>query len=284
PTIINNVETLAAVPWILAHPGEYEKIGYAKSKGTKVFALAGKIKNGGLAEVPFGMTLRELIFKVGGGIVDDKKFKAVQIGGPSGGCLSEASLDLPVDYEALKESGAIVGSGGLVVMDESSCMVDIARFFLSFTAKESCGKCTFCRVGTTRMLDILNNITEGKAVEDDLNKLRELSDAITKLSLCGLGQTAPNPILTTLKYFEKEYMEHIKDSKCVPGVCKALITYSVIPEKCVGCMMCKKICPVSAVYVTKNEKGKNICGIDLNKCIKCGKCFDVCKFNAVGKR
>ena len=284
PTIINNVETLAAVPWIVAHPGEYEKIGYAKSKGTKVFALAGKIKNGGLAEVPFGMTLRDLIFKVGGGIVDDKKFKAVQIGGPSGGCLSEDSLDLPVDYETLKESGAIVGSGGLVVMDESSCMVDIARFFLSFTAKESCGKCTFCRVGTTRMLDILNSITEGKAVEDDLNKLRELSDAITKLSLCGLGQTAPNPVLTTLKYFEKEYIEHIKDSKCVPGVCKALTTYSVIPEKCVGCMACKKICPVSAVYVTKNEKGKNICGIDLNKCIKCGKCFDVCKFNAVGKR
>jgi NADH-quinone oxidoreductase subunit F len=284
PTIINNVETLAAVPWIVTHPGEYEKIGYGKSKGTKVFALAGKIKRGGLAEVPFGIKLRDLIFGVGGGIVDDKKFKAVQIGGPSGGCLPEASLDLPVDYEALKESGAIVGSGGLVVMDETSCMVDIARFFLSFTSKESCGKCTFCRVGTTRMLDVLNRIVEGRAVEDDLAKLRELSEAVAKLSLCGLGQTAPNPVLTTLKYFENEYMEHIKNSTCVAGICKHLMSYSVIADKCVGCMMCKKVCPVEAVYVLKNSTGKDICAITPEKCIKCGKCFDACKFDAVRKK
>lgn len=283
PTIINNVETFAAVPWIVTNPGEYEKIGYAKSKGTKVFALAGKIKKGGLAEVPFGIKLRDLIYDVGGGILDDKKFKAVQIGGPSGGCLSEKSLDIPVDYETLKEQGVIVGSGGLVVMDQSSCMVDIARFFLSFTSKESCGKCTFCRVGTTRMLDIMDRIVDGSSKPDDIERLKELSAAISKLSLCGLGQTAPNPVLTTLKYFEDEYNEHIKELRCRAGECKKLISYSVISEKCVGCMMCKKACPVNAVSVIKNSTGKELCSIDKVKCIKCGKCFDVCKFKAILK-
>ncbi|MEI6093302.1 MAG: NADH-ubiquinone oxidoreductase-F iron-sulfur binding region domain-containing protein [bacterium] len=283
PTIINNVETFAAVPWIVTNPGEYEKIGYAKSKGTKVFALAGKIKKGGLAEVPFGIKLKDLIYDVGGGILDDKKFKAVQIGGPSGGCLSEKDLNIPIDYETLKEYGVIVGSGGLVVMDQSSCMVDIARFFLSFTAKESCGKCTFCRVGTTRMLDIMNRIVEGRSNADDIDKLKELSDAVSKLSLCGLGQTAPNPVLTTLKYFKEEYEEHIKELKCRAAECKALISYSVISKNCIGCMMCKKACPVNAVYVGRNDAGKAVCIIDNDKCIKCGKCFDACKFKAILK-
>ena len=286
PTIINNVETLAAVPWIVNNPGEYQKIGFEKSRGTKVFALAGKIKKGGLAEVPFGISLKDLIFDVGGGIQADKKFKAVQIGGPSGGCLPYSKLDIPVDYEALKESGAIVGSGGLVVMDETSCMVDIARFFLSFTSKESCGKCTFCRIGTTRLLDILNRISSGDALADDLDKLEELAHAVSKLSLCALGQTAPNPVLTTLKYFADEYHEHISKKHCPSGVCKALITYKIDPLKCVGCMLCKKACPVSAVFETRfsdanNLEGKMICDIEQDKCIKCGKCQEACKFSAV---
>jgi NADH-quinone oxidoreductase subunit F len=290
PTIINNVETLAAVPWIVNNPGEYQKIGFEKSKGTKVFALAGKIKKGGLAEVPFGISLRELIFEVGGGIQNDRSFKAVQIGGPSGGCLPDSKLDVLVDYEALKESGVIVGSGGLVVMDETSCMVDIARFFLSFTSKESCGKCTFCRIGTTRLLDILNRISKGKALADDMDKLKELAQAVSKLSLCGLGQTAPNPVLTTLKYFAEEYSEHINNKHCPAGVCKSLITYNIDPAKCVGCMLCKKACPVSAVYEVKVQDGeeqqpsagnKKRCDIDQAKCIKCGKCYEACKFDAV---
>ena len=275
PTIINNVETFASVPWICANPGEYEKIGYQNSKGTKVFALAGKIKRGGLVEVPFGITLRDLIFTVGEGVTGTGVFKAVQLGGPSGGCLPEAKLDTKIDYEALKESGAIVGSGGAVVMDSTSCMVDIARFFMSFIAKESCGKCTFCRVGTTRMLDILEKITSGKGTSKDVDILKELSDAVSKLSLCGLGQTAPNPILTTLKYFAEEYKEHIDHKKCKPGVCSALFSYSIDDKKCVKCKMCKKICPVNAI----SEELK----IDQKKCIKCGQCFKVCKFSSVIK-
>lgn len=283
PTIINNVETLAAIPWIVSNPGEYEKIGYGKSRGTKVFALAGKIKRGGLVEIPFGMSLRDLIFDVGQGMQSESPFKAVQIGGPSGGCLPASMLDMPVDYEKLKESGAIVGSGGLVVMDQGSCMVDIARFFLSFTTNESCGKCTFCRVGTRRMLDILENIVAGKAEGKDIEVLNELSDSVSKLSLCGLGQTAPNPVITTLKYFKDEYEEHIASRTCKSGVCTALFIYSILAEKCVGCMACKKECPVGAITESKRADGKRICLIDDTKCIKCGRCFKVCKFSAVIK-
>jgi NADH-quinone oxidoreductase subunit F len=283
PTIINNVETLAAVPWIMNNPSEYEKIGYADSKGTKVFALAGKIKRGGLVEIPFGMSLRELIFDVGKGIQNDKDFKAVQIGGPSGGCLPASLLDLRIDYEELKQSGAIVGSGGLVVMDESSCMVDIARFFLSFTTKESCGKCTFCRIGTKRMLETLEDIVNGKSNHEHLERLYELSDAVSKLSLCGLGQTAPNPVITTLRYFIDEYHSHIKDKKCTAGVCSALIKYSIDEQKCVACMLCKKECPVSAIVETKRADGKKVCRIDNSKCISCGRCYKVCKFSSVLK-
>lgn len=284
PTNINNVETLAAVPWICANPGEYEKIAYKKSTGTKVFALAGKIKRGGLAEVPFGMKLRDLIYEVGQGILDDKPFKAIQIGGPSGGCLSEASLELPIDYEELAQSGAIVGSGGVVVLDDSTCMVEMAKFFLSFTADESCGKCTFCRVGTRRMLDILNKITNGRASEIDLYSLNELADAVKKLSMCGLGQTAPNPVLTTMKYFEEEYVEHIKDKHCRAKACKDLTVFNVIKDKCIGCMLCNKVCPSGAVLVVERDSDKKkICFIDQAKCIKCGKCFDACKFSSILK-
>ncbi|HOW17224.1 MAG TPA: NADH-ubiquinone oxidoreductase-F iron-sulfur binding region domain-containing protein, partial [bacterium] len=252
--------------------------------GTKVFALAGKIKRGGLVEIPFGMSLRELIFDVGKGIQNDKNFKAVQIGGPSGGCLPASLLDLRIDYEELKQSGAIVGSGGLVVMDESSCMVDIARFFLSFTTKESCGKCTFCRVGTKRMLETLEDIVNGRSNDDHLQRLYELSDAVSKLSLCGLGQTAPNPVITTLRYFIDEYHSHIKDKRCPAGVCSALTKYSIDEQKCVGCMLCKKECPVSAIVETKRADGKKICSIDSSKCISCGRCYKVCKFSSVLKR
>jgi len=275
PTIINNVETFAALPWICTHPGEYEKIGYKNSKGTKVFALAGKVKKGGLVEVPFGLTLRDLIYNVGGGVIGSGVFRAVQLGGPSGGCLPDSKLDLPIDYEALKESGAIVGSGGAVIMDDTSCMVDIARFFLSFTSKESCGKCTFCRVGTTRMLDVLDKISKGKATQKDMETLNELSEAVSKLSLCGLGQTAPNPVLTTLKYFAEEYKEHIEHKKCRAGICAALFVYEIDEQKCVKCKACVKVCPVEAI--SKDIK------IDQAKCIKCGQCFKVCKFSSVLK-
>ncbi len=283
PTIINNVETLAAVPWIVSNPGDYEKIGYEKSRGTKVFALAGKIKRGGLVEVPFGISLKNLIFEVGQGMQTDKPFKAVQIGGPSGGCLPQSLLDTPVDYEKLKESGAIVGSGGLVVMDEDSCMVDIAKFFLSFTANESCGKCTFCRVGTKRMLETVEKIVDGKANGQTIDDLLDLSDAVSKLSLCGLGQTAPNPIITTLKYFRDEYEDHIKNKKCKSGVCSALFNYLISVEKCVGCMVCKRECPVNAISETTRTDRKKICVIEPSKCIKCGRCYKVCKFSAVIK-
>lgn len=283
PTIINNVETFAAVPWIVSNPGEYEKTGYEKSRGTKVFALAGKIKRGGLVEVPFGISLKDLVFDVGKGMYSDKPFKAVQIGGPSGGCLPYDCLNTPVDYEKLKELGAIVGSGGLVVMDEDSCMVDIAKFFLGFISHESCGKCTFCRVGTKRMLELVEKITLGKADEQTVPKLLELADAVSKLSLCGLGQTAPNPIITTLKYFKDEYNEHINDKKCRAGVCSSLITYSILSEKCVGCMLCKKECPVGAITELEVLKGKKICVLDQTKCIKCGRCYKACKFSAVLK-
>jgi len=248
PTNINNVETFANIPWIILNGAEeYAKYGTEKSKGTKVFALAGKIKRSGLVEVPMGMSIRDVIFKLGGGIKNDKKFKAVQMGGPSGGCIPEHLADTIVDYDSVNATGAIMGSGGMVVMDETTCMVDVAKFFLEFTQKESCGKCTFCRVGTKRMLEILQRITEGKGEEGDIEKLEELSYQIKDNSLCGLGQTAPNPVLTTIRYFRDEYEAHIRDKKCPALVCTTLLTYTVDPDKCTGCTVCAKNCPVDAI-------------------------------------
>lgn len=278
PTNINNVETYANVPWILKNGGaEFAKYGTEKSKGTKVFALAGKIKRGGLVEVPMGMTLREVIYDIGGGIKGDKEFKAVQMGGPSGGCIPKELLDTPVDYESINKTGAIMGSGGMIVMDETTCMVDITRFFLDFTCKESCGKCIYCRIGTKRMLEILNKITEGNGTLEDIQMLEELCYSIKDGSLCGLGQTAPNPALTTLKYFKDEYLAHINDKKCPAGQCKALISYKIDEKKCVGCTMCSKQCPVNAIQGERKQAHK----IDQTKCIKCGNCIKVCKFNAI---
>jgi NADH-quinone oxidoreductase subunit F len=278
PTNINNVETLANIPWILLHGSEeYAKYGTEKSKGTKVFALVGKIKRSGLAEVPMGMTIRDVIFKIGGGIQNDKKFKAVQMGGPSGGCIPEHLLDTIVDYDSVNATGAIMGSGGMVIMDEDTCMVDVAKFFLDFTQKESCGKCTFCRAGTKRMLEILTRITEGKGEEGDIEKLEELSYQIKDSSLCGLGQTAPNPVLTTIKYFREEYEAHIRDKKCPAKVCKPLLTYEVDPEKCTGCTVCAKNCPTDAIDGARKE----VHFIRQDDCIKCGTCYTKCKFDAI---
>jgi len=280
PTNNNNVETYANVAWIIRNGAvKYAEFGTEKSKGTKVFALTGKIKNGGLVEVPMGMTLREVIYKVGGGILNDKKFKAVQLGGPSGGCIPESLIDTPVDYDSLVKSGAIMGSGGMVVMDETTCMVDMARFFLNFTQDESCGKCTFCRIGTKRMLEILNRICDGKGEYGDIELLEELSVKIKKGSLCGLGQTAPNPVLTTIKYFRHEYEAHINDKTCPAGSCKALIKYVIDEENCIGCGACKRACPVEAISGEKKE----LHIIDQEKCIKCGACMTACKFDAVKK-
>lgn len=276
PTNINNVETLANVPWIISEGGQsFADLGTEKSNGTKVFALTGKIKNGGLVEVPMGMKLRDVIYDIGGGIVDDKTFKAVQLGGPSGGCIPTELLDTPVEYEAINKTGAIVGSGGMVVMDESTCMVSMAKFFLDFTVKESCGKCTYCRIGTRRMLEILTRITEGEGVESDIELLEELSYKIKEGSMCGLGQTAPNPVLTTLKYFRHEYEEHIQ-GKCRAGSCSNLLTYT-ITDKCVGCTVCTRVCPTSAI--TGSIKQPHV--IEQEKCIKCGQCMEKCKFNAI---
>ena len=278
PTNINNVETWANVPVIIGRGAEwYTTLGTSKSKGTKVFSLVGKVINSGLVEVPMGITLREIIFDIGGGIPGGKKFKAVQSGGPSGGCIPEHLLDLPVDYEALIKAGAIMGSGGLIVMDEETCMVDVALYFVSFLVEESCGKCTPCRVGLQRMQEILISITEGEGKEDDIKKLERLSKVIQKGSLCALGQTAPNPVLTTLKYFKDEYEAHIHDSKCPAGVCKALITYHIDKYACTGCGVCLKACPEKAI--TGEKKQPHI--IDGELCIKCGSCYEVCKFNAV---
>jgi NADH-quinone oxidoreductase subunit F len=278
PTNINNVETYANIPWIILNgSGAYAALGTEKSKGTKVFALAGKIKRGGMVEVPMGMSLREVIYKIGGGIKENKNFKAVQLGGPSGGCVPEKLLDTPVDYDSLTETGAIMGSGGMVVMDERTCMVDVAKFFLKFTQEESCGKCTFCRLGTKRMLEILERITEGRGEQDDIEKLEELSENIKQGSLCGLGQTAPNPVLTTIKYFRKEYEAHIFEKKCPAKSCRELISYKVIPDNCTGCMVCKKVCPVDAI---SGEK-KQIHFIDQQICTQCGACYDACRFEAI---
>jgi len=278
PTNINNVETFANIPWIINNgAAAYAKYGTAKSKGTKVFALTGKIKNGGLVEVPMGITIRDIVFKLGGGIQNDKKFKAVQLGGPSGGCIPEYLGDTIVDYDSVNSTGAIMGSGGMVVMDETTCMVDMARFFLDFTKKESCGKCTFCRIGTQRMLEILQRITEGKGKNGDIEMLIDLSNQIKDSSLCGLGQTAPNPVLTTIKYFRDEYEAHIRDKKCPAKNCKPLLKYEINPEKCTGCMVCKKVCAVSAI----SGERKQIHVIDQSLCTKCGSCFAKCKFDAI---
>ena len=278
PTNINNVETLANVPWIISKGAEaFASVGSGKSKGTKVFALSGKIKNGGLVEIPMGMTLREVIFDIGGGIKKDKAFKAVQLGGPSGGCVPAELLDTPVTYENINATGAIMGSGGMVVMDETTCMVDIAKFFLDFTCKESCGKCTYCRVGTKRMLEILEKISKGEGKLEDLDELEQLGKSIKDGSLCGLGQTAPNPVLTGLKYFREEYEAHIVDKKCPAKKCTDLLTYTIDPDKCTGCTLCARNCPTEAI----SGKVKEVHKIDQDLCIKCGNCYDVCNFDAV---
>lgn len=278
PTNINNVETLANIAWIILNGADkFASLGTEKSKGTKVFSLSGKVKRTGLIEVPMGITLREIIFDIAGGIKDNKKFKAVQVGGPSGGCIPESLLDTPVDYDSLSATGAIMGSGGMVVMDEDTCMVSVARYFLNFTQNESCGKCTFCRVGTKRMYETLDRITEGKGVPEDLDKLEELAYMTKESSLCGLGQTAPNPVLTTLKYFRDEYKAHIIDKKCPAKECKALIKYEIDPDKCKSCSICARNCPVNAI---SGEKGVPYV-IDQSACIKCGNCLRVCPFGAV---
>ncbi|SMP42005.1 NAD(P)-dependent iron-only hydrogenase diaphorase component flavoprotein [Desulfonatronum zhilinae] len=278
PTNINNVETLAAVSAILEKGGAwYAAIGTEKSKGTKTFSLAGKITRTGLIEVPMGISLRTIIEDIGGGVLEGKKFKAVQTGGPSGGCVSAEHYDLPVDYEHLAQVGSIMGSGGMIVIDEESCMVDVAKYFLGFTENESCGKCVPCRMGTQHLLRLLTAITEGRGAEDDLETVRKIGDTMKKASLCGLGQTAPNPALTTLNAFMDEYLVHIRDHKCPAGVCKALISFSIDPEVCTGCMACAKVCPVEAVSGTKKQPH----AIDQQICIRCGACRSACKFGAV---
>jgi NADH:ubiquinone oxidoreductase subunit F (NADH-binding)/(2Fe-2S) ferredoxin len=278
PTNINNVETWANVPHIIKRgAGWFASIGTATSKGTKVFSLVGKVKNTGLVEVPMGITLREIVFDVGGGVPGGRTFKAVQTGGPSGGCLPAALLDTPVDYESLVQAGSIMGSGGMIVMDEDTCMVELARYFLNFTQEESCGKCTPCREGTAHMKRILENITLGKGREGDIELLMKMAQLIKDTSLCGLGQTAPNPVLTTIRYFADEYHAHIRDKRCPARVCKALIRYDILEEACTGCTLCAKNCPVPCIAGER----KKLHVIDQEKCIKCGMCLTVCKFDAV---
>ncbi len=278
PTNINNVGTLADVTWVMLNGAEaYNRLGTEKSKGTKVFSLVGKIARSGLVEVPFGITIGEVVNEIGGGSISGRPIKAVQFGGPSGGCIPASMFDTKIDYESLNATGAIVGSGGMVVMDEGSCMVDVARYFLNFTQSESCGKCTFCRIGTRRLLEILTRITEGKGTEDDIAHLEYLCDKVKNTSLCALGGTAPNPVLTTLRYFRDEYIAHVRDHRCPAKVCKALITYSVVPEACTGCQVCKRACPVQCI----SGERKQVHLIDQSRCTKCGTCHEVCKFNAI---
>ena len=280
PTILNNVETFANIPQIIVNgPEWFASMGTEKSKGTKVFALGGKINNTGLVEVPMGTTLREIVEEIGGGIPNGKKFKAAQTGGPSGGCIPAEHLDVPIDYDNLKEIGSMMGSGGLIVMDEDTCMVDIAKFFLEFTVDESCGKCTPCRIGTRRMLEILEKITKGQAEMEDLDKLEELCSHLQTSSLCALGQTAPNPVLSTLRYFRDEYIAHIVDKKCPAGVCKALLHYRIDPDKCRGCTLCARTCPADAII----GKVKEVHMINPEKCVKCGACMEKCRFGAIYK-
>jgi len=280
PTNINNVETYANIPWIIRNGSDqYAALGTPKSKGTKVFALAGKIARSGLVEVPMGLTINEIIYEIGGGVKAGKEFKAVQMGGPSGGCIPASMGDLKIDYDEITQTGAIMGSGGLIVLDNTTCMVDLAKFFLNFTQNESCGKCTFCRIGTKRMLEILERITAGEGKEHDIELLEELAQKIKNSSLCGLGQTAPNPVLTTIKYFREEYEAHIHEKRCPAHSCTALLTYSIIPEKCTGCTLCAIKCPVNCISGEKKE----LHTIDQEACIKCGQCYDVCKFEAVEK-
>ena len=276
PTIINNVETLGTLPNILRNGAEwYTKFGKEGNRGTKTFSLVGKVRRPGLIEVQLGTPLREIIFDIGGGV--QKNFKAIQTGGPSGGCLSEEFLDLPVDYESLASVGSIMGSGGLIIMDDDTCIVDVARYFLDFTQKESCGKCVPCRVGTRHMVELLDKITHGEGTPEDLMALRTLGDTIKKGALCGLGQTAPNPVLTTLRYFRNEYLEHIKDSRCRATVCKDLIEYRVIKEKCTGCQSCVRVCPTGAISGPRSEPHN----LDPTKCIKCRSCYEICRFEAI---
>ena len=278
PTNINNVETLANVSWIIVNGADaFNAYGTEKSKGTKVFALAGKIARGGLIEVPMGISLKEIVFDIGGGTSKGLDFKAVQMGGPSGGVIPASLAETPVDYDSITQTGAIMGSGGLIVMDESACMVDVAKFFLNFTQDESCGKCTFCRIGTLRMLEVLDRITKGEGKEEDIEHLEELAQGVKKASLCGLGQTAPNPVLTTLRYFRDEYEAHIQEKSCPAKKCQALITYEIIPDKCPGCGLCSKYCPADAI---SGEKKKPYL-IDPDKCIRCGLCMSVCRLGAI---
>jgi NADH:ubiquinone oxidoreductase subunit F (NADH-binding)/(2Fe-2S) ferredoxin/Pyruvate/2-oxoacid:ferredoxin oxidoreductase delta subunit len=281
PTVINNVETYANIPQIIYKGADwFASIGTEKSKGTKVFALGGKITNTGLVEIPMGTTLREVIYEMGGGIPNNKKFKAVQTGGPSGGCITADNLDISIEYDTLVAMGSMMGSGGMIVLDEDNCMVDVARFFLDFTRDESCGKCTPCRVGTKRMLEMLEKITEGKATLEDLDKLEKLALSIKASALCGLGQTAPNPVLSTLKYFRDEYVAHVVDKKCPAGVCKALMQYTILDDPCKKCGICAKACPVGAI----SGKVKERFVIDQDKCVKCGECMVKCPFKAIVKK
>ncbi|MBR2848467.1 MAG: NADH-quinone oxidoreductase subunit NuoF [Clostridia bacterium] len=281
PTIINNVETYANIAQIILKGADwFSSMGTEKSKGTKVFALGGKITNTGLVEVPMGTTLREIVEEIGGGVPNGKTFKAAQTGGPSGGCIPASLIDVPIDYDNLLEIGSMMGSGGLIVMDEDTCMVDLAKFFLEFTVDESCGKCAPCRIGTVRMLEILNKICDGNGEMEDLDKLEELANYIKSASLCGLGQTAPNPVLSTLRYFRDEYIAHIVDKKCPAGVCKKLLNYTIDPDKCKGCTLCARACPAGAI----TGKVKEVHVIDTAKCVKCGACMEKCKFGAISRK
>lgn len=281
PTLLNNVETYANIPQIILNGADWFKsMGTEKSKGTKVFALGGKINNTGLVEVPMGTTLREVVEEIGGGIPNGKKFKAAQTGGPSGGCIPTSHFDIPIDYDNLISIGSMMGSGGLIVMDEDNCMVDIAKFFLEFTVDESCGKCTPCRIGTKRLYEILDRITKGNGTLEDIDKLEDLCKYIKENSLCGLGQSAPNPVLSTIRYFKDEYISHVVDKKCPAGVCKALLSYVIDTDKCIGCTLCSRVCPTSAI----TGKVKEAHTIDQSKCIKCGACMEKCRFGAISKR